>query len=113
MAGRSAAKRTTPRRSSGSQREGRASQVKPNNTTTATATKEDTSSATSSGSGQWGQFMDFMKQVQKEWRRVDWPTNKQLVGATKVVLWTLLVFSAYLGFLDWILIKIFHWGPRR
>ena len=115
MAGRSAAKRTTPRRTAGAQREGKASQLKQNNTTTVTSpSKEEISSGSSSGvKGHWDQLLKFLNQVKVEWRRVSWPSTTELAGATKVVLWTLFVFSLYLGVLDWVFIKIFSWGPIR
>ena len=114
MAGRSAAKRTTPRRAAGAQREGKSSQVKQNSTTTVTSPGKEEISAGGSSSGikgHWDQFLKFLNQVKVEWRRVSWPSNAELAAATKVVLWTLFVFSLYLGVLDYIFIKIFSWGP--
>ena len=133
MAGRSAAKRTSPRRTSGGQREGRASRVGSENTTTVTsdggssggggASKGGSSggggkpsvkgSAGKVGENRWDQFKKFCGHVKGEWFRVTWPTKIELAQATRVVLWTLMVFMIYLGVLDWIFIKIFSWGQTR
>lgn len=115
MAGRSAAKRTTPRRTSGTEHEGKASQISPATTTTVTTTggSADGDGSTASGDGRWGQFVKFMAQVRVEAGRVTWPTKVELAQATRVTLFTLVVFMLYLGVLDWVFIKIFKFGNHR
>ena len=44
----------------------------------------------------------FLKEVRQELRKVDWPTRKELVTYTIVVLATITVLTAYVAGLDYV-----------
>lgn len=99
MAGRPAAKRTGPRRD---RTEGKAAAMPVTVKTTATSAPEP------SGPSIWSRegMSSYLHQVRLEMGRVTWPTRRELQAATLVVLMTLIVFSAYLGFWDQILKRL-------
>jgi preprotein translocase SecE subunit len=45
----------------------------------------------------------YFKGVVAESRRVSWPSKPQVIGGTVTTLFILVVFSAYLGGMDWVL----------
>lgn len=45
----------------------------------------------------------YFKGVAAESRRVSWPSKPQVIGGTITTLFILVVFSAYLGGMDWLL----------
>lgn len=45
----------------------------------------------------------YLKGVVAESRRVSWPSKPQVVGGTMTSLFILVVFSMYLGGMDWVL----------
>jgi preprotein translocase subunit SecE len=100
MAGRPAAKRTGPRRD---RTEGKGTAIPPvGQKTTITSAPEP------SGPSIWSRegMSSYLHQVRLEMGRVTWPTRRELQAATLVVLMTLIVFSAYLGFWDQILKRL-------
>ena len=48
----------------------------------------------------------FMSEVVSELRKVTWPTRKETLGATGVVLILVIILAAYLGLVDYILSHI-------
>lgn len=99
MAGRPAAKRTGPRRD---RTEGKGTAMP------VTAKTTITSSPEASGPSIWSRegMSSYLHQVRLEMGRVTWPTRRELQAATLVVMMTLIVFSAYLGFWDQILKRL-------
>ncbi|MDR0547823.1 MAG: preprotein translocase subunit SecE [Deltaproteobacteria bacterium] len=57
--------------------------------------------------GAIGQFINFFRDAKKELTRVTWPTRKETVKSTGILLVLVAISSAYLGlvdsFLSWIL----------
>lgn len=47
------------------------------------------------------QVFQFFKEVKAEMSKVKWPTVPDFVGSTIVVLIIMVVFSIYLGFIDY------------
>lgn len=111
MAGRSATKRTSPRRT-GRSRESSSGGTTPPTVTTVNNVIKAEGPDGSGGSGFSG-FVSFLQGVKVEFNRVTWPTGSEVRKATVAVMFLLIVFSLYLGLLDKILIAIFHWGMRR
>ena len=111
--GRNAAKRTSPKRAPGARREGRTDVPPEGPKTTVTTATPDPGKPTPPASGtapsvnKFEEFKRFMKSVQVEWKRVTWPSRKELRMATIVVLVTLVIFSTYLGVLDWLFSRLF------
>ncbi len=50
--------------------------------------------------GWWGQSMQFLREVKVELKKVAWPSRKQTVGSTLVVLVLVFIISAFLGVVD-------------
>ncbi len=53
----------------------------------------------------WQKFTNFWREVVEELKKVDWTSREQLWGATKIVIVSSLVMSAYLFALD----ALFSW----
>ena len=50
--------------------------------------------------------IEYLKQVQKEFSKVSWPSLQEFVGSTVVVLLLTVFFMVYLGLLDFGLVKL-------
>jgi preprotein translocase subunit SecE len=50
--------------------------------------------------GWWGQSMQFLREVKVELKKVAWPSRKQTMGSTVVVLVLVFIISAFLGVVD-------------
>jgi preprotein translocase subunit SecE len=50
--------------------------------------------------GWWGQSMQFLREVKVELKKVAWPSRKQTLGSTAVVLILVFIISAFLGLVD-------------
>jgi preprotein translocase subunit SecE len=48
---------------------------------------------------------EFVREVKAELLKVSWPTRKELVGATMIVITTTAILTAYIGVLDFLLSK--------
>ncbi|VBB42187.1 Protein translocase subunit SecE (fragment) [uncultured Desulfatiglans sp.] len=48
----------------------------------------------------------FLREVKIELRKVKWPTRKELIASTSVVIVLVMIISFYLGLVDFGLIKI-------
>ncbi len=53
-----------------------------------------------------GKVNTFLKESYREFRRVNWPTQKETVRFTVVVIVISLAVAAYLGLLDYIFVGI-------
>jgi len=122
MAARNAAKKSTPRKAPG-RREAKAATTPPSGPTT-TVTTPAPAPAPKKGAGGGGgsrkdEIVKYLQAVRAEFNRVTWPGNTnsftkslaspEMKAFTAVVLFTLVLFSIYLGFLDWLLMRIFGW----
>jgi preprotein translocase subunit SecE len=56
--------------------------------------------------GWWGQSMQFLREVKVELKKVAWPSRKQTVGSTVVVIILVFIISAFLGVVDMVLSKL-------
>jgi preprotein translocase subunit SecE len=60
----------------------------------------------------WTRLKSFFTDVRLEMKKVSWPTRKEIVGTTVVVLFAVFFFGFYLGLLDvgfaHLVQKIFH-----
>lgn len=54
----------------------------------------------------WQQLVQFLQEVRTELKKVHWPTKKEVVGSTVVVIVSVLIISFFLGAIDLILQKL-------
>jgi preprotein translocase subunit SecE len=54
-----------------------------------------------------GNLIEYFKQVKSELKKVEWPTKKQVVKSTSLVLTISILVGTFLGGLDLIFTKIF------
>lgn len=47
-----------------------------------------------------GKIMQFLREVRAEFRKVTWPSRKQTLGSTFVVIIVVVIISAFLGLMD-------------
>ena len=51
----------------------------------------------------------FLKDVQSELRQVSWPTPGELIESTRVVLVTMFLLAAVIGFFDLVCARLISW----
>ena len=51
----------------------------------------------------WEKILQFFREVRVEIKKVTWPTRKETLGSTVVVLITTFILAAFLGMVDLIL----------
>ncbi len=51
----------------------------------------------------WEKILQFFREVRVEIKKVTWPTRKETLGSTVVVLITTFILAAFLGLVDLIL----------
>lgn len=56
--------------------------------------------------GLWGEFLQYLREVASELRKVIWPSKKETMGSTAVVLVIVLLSAIYLGAVDAILSRL-------
>jgi preprotein translocase subunit SecE len=56
--------------------------------------------ATQSGKNYLGQALQFLREVKVELKKVTWPTRKQTLGSTAVVIVLVMIISLFLGLVD-------------
>ncbi len=54
----------------------------------------------------WERFQQYLREVVYELRRVVWPSKKETIGSTSVVLVIVLICGVYLGIVDLILSRL-------
>lgn len=54
----------------------------------------------------WGQLVQFLQEVRTELKKVHWPTRKEVVGSTVVVIVSVVIVSFFLGGIDVILQRL-------
>jgi len=52
-------------------------------------------------------FVKFLKESWGEFKRVTWPTKKELISSTTVVILFVLFFAVFIGIIDLLLTQIF------
>jgi preprotein translocase subunit SecE len=60
----------------------------------------------------WEKIKQFLREVKTELSKVTWPTRKEILAATGVVVVFTLIVSLYLGLVDVIisrLVRVFVW----
>lgn len=55
---------------------------------------------------QWERFVQFLKEVKIELKKVTWPSRKEAIGSTAVVIILVILVAIFLGFVDFGLAKI-------
>jgi len=58
------------------------------------------SSATKSNKNYLNQALQFLREVKVELKKVTWPTRKQTIGSTAVVILLVMIISLFLGVVD-------------
>jgi preprotein translocase subunit SecE len=53
----------------------------------------------------WDKIVQFLREVKVEIKKVTWPTRKEIIASTAVVLLTTIIIAAYLGIVDLLLSK--------
>ncbi|CAD7771106.1 preprotein translocase subunit SecE [Candidatus Desulfofervidus auxilii] len=48
----------------------------------------------------WGQTRQFLRETKVELKKVTWPSKKELIGSTVVVIIFVLLIAAYFGIID-------------
>ena len=69
--------------------------------------------ARESVTGWWGRSRRFLSEVRNEMGRVTWPSQKEVVATTVVVILTSIFFGVYLWVVDLSLNGILGWIYRR
>jgi preprotein translocase subunit SecE len=54
----------------------------------------------------WQQLVQFLQEVRTELKKVHWPTRKEVVGSTVVVIVSVVIVSFFLGGIDVILQRL-------
>jgi len=54
----------------------------------------------------WGQAVQFMREVKNELKKVTWPSRKQTITSTGVVLVLVLIVAVFLGLVDMVLARL-------
>ena len=54
----------------------------------------------------FAKITEFLREVRVELKKVTWPTRKETMASTVVVLVTVIISAIYLGLVDYILSKI-------
>lgn len=54
----------------------------------------------------WPKLADFLIETEVEMTRVIWPSKREVIGSSLVVIITVLVMAAFLHGADWVLLKL-------
>ncbi len=54
----------------------------------------------------WGSTLQFIKEVRVELKKVTWPSRKEVIGSTAVVIAASFLVAFFLGFVDLVLQKL-------
>lgn len=52
--------------------------------------------------GKWDQFRTFLQEVRGEMRKISWPTRRQVITETGVVILVTTILTLLVMFLDWV-----------
>jgi preprotein translocase subunit SecE len=53
-------------------------------------------------------IFNFLKEVKKEGKRINWPTKKETINYTLIVIFTFLITALILGGFDWLFTKFLN-----
>ena len=56
--------------------------------------------------GWWTATVQFLREVRVEMKKVTWPSRKEVIGSTAVVILASFVVAFFLGFVDLVLQKL-------
>lgn len=60
--------------------------------------------------GKWASaFRNYLREVVYELKKVVWPSRKQTIGTTAIVVIVVMIFGIYLGIVDAIFSHIMRW----
>ena len=51
----------------------------------------------------------YFRETSGELRKVSWPTRREAIGLTWIVIIVMLIMAAILGGLDWVFFRFFAW----
>ena len=54
----------------------------------------------------WNKIVQFLREVKVEIKKVTWPTRKEIIASTAVVLLTTIIIASFLGLVDLLLSEI-------
>ena len=54
----------------------------------------------------WSDFKAFLEGVKSELKKCSWPSRSELVDSTIVVIVSVAIFGVFVGFSDWIIMKL-------
>lgn len=54
----------------------------------------------------WKKIVQFLREVKVEIKKVTWPTRKEIIASTAVVLLTTIIIASFLGLVDYLLSEI-------
>lgn len=54
----------------------------------------------------WERVVQFLKEVKIEMKKVTWPSRKEAIGSTAVVIILVILVAIFLGFVDFVLAKL-------
>ncbi len=54
----------------------------------------------------WNKIVQFLREVKVEIKKVTWPTRKEIIASTAVVLLTTIIIASFLGLVDYLLSEI-------
>lgn len=54
----------------------------------------------------WDKIVQFLREVKVEIKKVTWPTRKEIIASTAVVLLTTIIIASYLGLVDLLLSEV-------
>jgi preprotein translocase subunit SecE len=57
----------------------------------------------------WEQALQYLREVVYELRKVVWPSRKETIASTSVVLVVVILIGVFLGFSDLILSRVMRW----
>ena len=70
------------------------------------ASKKTAKKSEETGLGWWEHFRQYLREVSHELRKVVWPSRKETVGSTSVVLIIVILSGIFLGIVDLILSRL-------
>ena len=57
----------------------------------------------------WDKIREFLRETIGELRKVNWPTRREAIRLTQIVILVIFLMAAILGGLDYLYSKLFEW----
>ena len=54
-------------------------------------------------------LIQFIKEAYEELKKVSWLTRQQMIASTWLVIWIVIVFAVYVGFIDFVIVRTFSY----